>query len=58
MEIDVEQLIKGKLNRNNVYAANGSANNVPFTFSDGNRNITIVGNPTLSEVKTIDDWYS
>jgi len=53
MEIDVEALIKGKLTRNNVYSANGNANTVPYTFSDGDRKITIVGNPTLSEVKTI-----
>jgi cell surface protein SprA len=53
MEIDVDKLIKGKLQRNNVYAANGSPNTLPFVISDGNRKITIVGNPTLSEVKTI-----
>jgi len=53
MEIDVDKLINGKLDRNNVYAATGTANNVPFTFFDGNRKITVVGNPTLSEVKTL-----
>lgn len=53
VEIDVDKLIKGKLNRNNVYASNGSAYSIPFTYSDGSRRITIVGNPTLSEVKTI-----
>jgi cell surface protein SprA len=53
MEIDVDKLIKGKLARNNVYADNGSANSVPYTFYDGNRRVTIVGNPTLSEVKTL-----
>ncbi|MBL0340348.1 MAG: cell surface protein SprA [Bacteroidetes bacterium] len=53
MEINVEELINGKLKRNNVYAVTGSANSVPYTFSDGTRKITIVGNPTLSEVKTL-----
>ncbi len=53
MEIDVDQLIKGKLARNNAYVSNGNANSVPYVFNDGNRKITIVGNPTLSEVKTI-----
>ncbi len=53
MEIDVDKLIKGKLTRNNVYAGNGSPNSLPFVINDGNRKITIVGNPTLSEVKTI-----
>ncbi|MDQ3049643.1 MAG: cell surface protein SprA [Bacteroidota bacterium] len=53
MEIDVDQLIKGKLTRNNAYVANGNAYSVPYVINDGNRKITIVGNPTLSEVKTI-----
>jgi len=53
MEIDVEKLIKGKLARNNVYAGNGNPYSTPYMFADGNRKITIVGNPTLSEVKTI-----
>ena len=53
MEIDVATLIKGKLDRNNVYASNGNGNFVPFTFNDGSRKVTVVGNPTLSEVKTI-----
>ncbi len=53
MEIDVDQLIKGKLARNNAYAANNNANSVPYVINDGNRKITIVGNPTLSEVKTL-----
>ncbi len=53
MEIDVDQLIKGKLQRNSVYSGTNTANSVPYTFNDGNRKITIVGNPTLSEVKTL-----
>lgn len=53
LEIDVDKLIKGKLSRNNVYAANGNPFTLPYTINDGNRKITIVGNPTLSEVKTI-----
>ncbi|HEX5003346.1 MAG TPA: cell surface protein SprA [Bacteroidia bacterium] len=51
--IDVDKLIAGKLERNNVFAANGNPSSTPYTFKDENRNITIVGNPTLSEVKTI-----
>ncbi len=53
MEIDVDKLIKGKLARNNAYAANGNPYSIPYYIGDGNRKITIVGNPTLSEVKTI-----
>ncbi len=53
VEIDVDRLIKGKLARNNLYASSGNPNTLPYTFNEGNRRITIVGNPTLSEVKTI-----
>lgn len=53
MEIDVDKLIKGKLQRNNVYASTGTASSTPYIFNDGSRKITIVGNPTLSEVKTL-----
>ncbi len=53
LEIDVDKLILGKLDRNNVYAVNGNAYSVPYSFTDGTRRVTIVGNPTLSEVKTI-----
>lgn len=53
MEIEVAKLIQAKLDRNNAFAANGTSNTIPFTVTDGTRKITVVGNPTLSEVKSI-----
>ncbi len=53
MEIEVAKLIQAKLDRNNAFAASGTPNTTPYYVPDGNRRITVVGNPTLSEVKSI-----
>ncbi len=54
MDIELARLISAKQTRNDAMAVSGSQISVttPFSIRDGNNKITVVGMPSLSEVRT------
>ncbi len=56
MEISLEDLVNAKKDRNTAMRAEGSTltTNIPYiSYDEANHKITVVGNPSLSAVKTI-----
>ena len=54
MDIELDLLLQLKLERDNEVATGiHPANNIPFYGSDGDRRMTVVGNPVLSNVRMI-----
>ncbi len=54
MNIELQRLIDLKLERNRLMASSGSiSTSLPYTIKDGNNSITIVGTPTLDNVKIL-----
>jgi cell surface protein SprA len=51
--IDFEKITSAKVQRNAIYGTNLAAMQQPYTESDGNNFITVVGNPNLAAVKSI-----
>lgn len=54
-DIDLRQLVDAKRQRNDDINAQGSilTTNMPYYVTEGNRRITVVGNPSLSDVKAL-----
>lgn len=55
MEINLEDLVNAKKDRNTALREDGSSVSIttPYIIYDGSNKITVVGNPSLSAVKTI-----
>lgn len=56
IDIDLEKLVGYKLDRNNAYnirQENAISSSIPYVIYEGDKKITIRGNPSISDVKSI-----